>query len=104
MSDVAMADAAEDNQASAALVGQPDRKAAKRANFKRLCDRRVSRILNAFESLKNLSNVAYYDWSEEQHEKVFSTLHASLLAAENKFLDAKKANGRSRKEKLTFEV
>ena len=76
----------------------------KRANFKRLCDRRVSRILNSYESLKNLSNTITYDWSEEQHEKVFSTLHEHLLSVENKFLDAKKANGRARKEKLTFEV
>ena len=96
-------DAAEEKQSSAALVGQADRGAVKRANFSRLASKRVSGVLERLSVLKQLSNTSTYDWTQEQHNKIFDTIGEQLDEVIKAFVDAKKPKMRD-KSQLRFEV
>src|SRR6266853_5475374 len=95
--DVGVADdAAEDAQSAANLVGQSDRLAIKRANFKRLCDKRVTKILTALDVLKNLANTNTYDWTQDQHNKIFDRIENVVTDVRLVFENAKKTKVRDK--------
>ncbi len=102
--DVGVADdAADDAQSAANLVGQSDRLAIKRANFKRLCDKRVTKILTALDVLKNLANTNTYDWTQDQHNKIFDRIENVVTDVRLVFENAKKTKVRD-KSQLRFDV
>jgi hypothetical protein len=104
ITDVGVADdAAEDAQSAAALVGQTDRAAIKRANFSRLASRRVSGVLERLSVLENLANTNTYEWTLEQHDKIFNAIDEKLKEVEKAFEAAKKPKVRYRLQ-LRFEV
>jgi hypothetical protein len=57
----------------------------KRENFKRIAESRTNKILAMVELLGNLSNTSFYEFNEEEIEKIFSTIQESLNNQRNKF-------------------
>jgi len=96
-------DAAEEAQSAANLAGQTDRGAIKRANFSRLASKRVSGVLERLSVLENLANTNTYDWTQQQHDKIFDTIGERLDEVIKAFADAKKPKVRD-KSQLRFEV
>ena len=79
------------------------RLATKRANFSRLASKRVTGVLERLSVLKNLANTNTYDWTQEQHDKIFKAVDDQLAETRKAFFDAKKAKARD-KSQLRFEV
>ena len=95
-------DAAE--EAPAVPTGTAEQRlATKQANFKRLASRRVTGVLERLAVLKNLANTNTYDWTQEQHDKIFDTICEHFDAVLTAFTEAKKAKVRD-KSQLRFEV
>lgn len=57
----------------------------KKENFKRIAESRTNKILAMIELLGNLSNTSFYEFNEEEIEKIFSTIQESLNNQRNKF-------------------
>jgi len=96
-------DAVEEAHSAANLAGQTDRGAVKRANFSRLASKRVSGVLERLSVLENLANTNTYDWTQQQHDKIFDTIGERLDEVIKVFADAKKPKVRD-KSQLRFEV
>ena len=96
-------DAAEEAQSAANLAGQTDRASIKRANFSRLASKRVSGVLERLSVLKQLSNTNTYDWTQDQHDKIFNAIDEQLKEVRKAFEAAKKPKVRD-KSQLRFEV
>ena len=43
-------------------------------NFKRISENRVSKILNLLSQLTNLSNSSFYEYTNEEIEKIFEAI------------------------------
>jgi len=61
--------------------------------FKRLAEKRVTRILKDLELVGNLSNRKNYDYSESDVTKIINTLQKSLNNVKNKFELSKDKTG-----------
>jgi len=96
-------DAAEEAQSAANLAGQTDRGAVKRSNFSRLASKRVSGVLERLSVLKQLSNTNTYEWTQDQHDKIFNAIDEQLKEVRKAFEAAKKPKVRD-KSQLRFEV
>jgi hypothetical protein len=103
-------DAADEDKAAAAIVasvgmsgGESGRQMIKRANFSRLASKRVSSVLKRLSVLENLANTNTYDWTQQQHDKIFDTIGERLDEVIKAFADAKKPKVRD-KSQLRFEV
>lgn len=46
----------------------------KKENFKRISENRVSKILVLLSQLTNLSNSSYYEYTDEDIEKIFTAI------------------------------
>lgn len=46
----------------------------KRNNFKRISENRVSKILDLLAQLTNLSNTSFYEYTNEDIEKIFEAI------------------------------
>ena len=57
----------------------------KQEKFKRLAEKRVSKILEEIRILSNLSNKAIYEFNEEQIDTIFSRLEEELVVIRSKF-------------------
>lgn len=53
--------------------------------FRRVAEIRTKRLLKEIELLSNLSNKNHYNFSEQEIEKIFSTLEISLKEARYRF-------------------
>jgi hypothetical protein len=100
--------AVEDEESAARVAHAPtgsasERDTIKRANFSRLASKRVTGVLERLSVLKNLANPNSYDWTQEQHDKIFNTINEHLAVAKSAFDAAKKAKVRD-KSQLRFEV
>lgn len=67
------------------------RKENKKDNFKRISENRVTKILNLLQQLTNLTNTSFYEYSDEDIEKIFNAIEEetkkskeTLLKANNK--------------------
>ena len=67
-------------------------------NFKRISENRVNKILSILDQLKNLTNKSFYEYSEDDIERIFMTIQKELDDTKKKLLDEKKRNGRKRFE------
>lgn len=66
----------------------------KRDNFKRISENRVSKILTLFEQMNNLTNTSFYEYSDEDIEKIFNTLEEELMKTKKNLLNNKRKNKR----------
>jgi hypothetical protein len=57
----------------------------KKENFKRIAENRTNKILAMIELLGNLSNSSFYEFNEEEIDKIFSTIQEGLNNQRNKF-------------------
>lgn len=57
----------------------------RRENFKRIAENRTNKVINLIELLGNLSNKSYYDYTEEEVEKIFKTIQITLNIQRDKF-------------------
>ena len=53
--------------------------------FKRIATRRTNNILNQIRLLGNLSNKSTYEYSQEEVNKIFSTIEAQLRITKAKY-------------------
>lgn len=72
----------------------------KKDNFKRISENRVSKILALLTQLSNLSNSSFYEYTEEEIEKIFDAINSEAQKSKDILL---KANERKRK-KTKFEL
>ena len=71
----------------------------KKENFKRISENRVNKILHLLDQLSNLTNTSFYDYSEEDIEKIFTTIEDETKKTKEILLSAK-----SKKKKAKFEL
>jgi hypothetical protein len=53
--------------------------------FKRIAAKRTNDVLNKLRLLGNCSNRSGYDYSEEEVDKIFNTIHQATKTAKSKF-------------------
>ncbi|MEX2028002.1 MAG: hypothetical protein WD988_00700 [Candidatus Curtissbacteria bacterium] len=58
----------------------------KRQRFKRLATKRTNSVLEKIRLLGNLSSKVNYEYSEEEINKIFSTIEGQLRIIKTKFL------------------
>lgn len=58
---------------------------SKEENFIRLAESRTNKALNCIELIGNLSNRAYYEYSQTQVDSIFSALQTAISSQKNKF-------------------
>jgi len=68
----------------------------KRERFKRLATSRTTDVLKRLQVLSNCANRSAYDYSEEEINKVFTTIEKGFKDAKSKFYYPK--------EKITFKL
>lgn len=57
----------------------------RRQRFKRLATRRVNKALNQLRVLGNLANRSYYEYNEDEINKMFKVLDSQLKSLKGKF-------------------
>lgn len=63
---------------------------SKRRRFKRLATRRANEILYRLKVLSNCSNRSFYDYTEEDINKIFSAIEEQVKYVKAKFKSPKK--------------
>ncbi len=63
----------------------------KQGNFTRLARNRMTKAVKSIRALINTANKAAYDWSDEQADKILSTLTSEMTQLENKLRDVREA-------------
>jgi len=61
----------------------------KKENFKRIAENRTNKIIDMINLLENLSNQSYYEYTDEQINKIFNSIQNTLDNVRSKF-DTKK--------------
>ena len=62
----------------------------KRDNFIKISENRVSKILTLFSQLTNLSNTSYYEYTDEDIEKIFNAIETEMNRSKQILLNSKK--------------
>ena len=57
----------------------------RRQRFKRLATRRVNKTLNQLRILGNLANKSYYEYNEDEINKMFRVIDLQLRAVKGRF-------------------
>lgn len=68
----------------------------KRENFKRISENRVSKILTLLSQLTNLSNSSFYEYNDEDIEKIFEAINNEAQRSKELLL---RSNDKKRKNK-----
>lgn len=63
---------------------------SKEENFIRLAEARTNKAINCIELIGNLSNRAYYNYSQVQIDAIFSALQSTISAQKSKFNNSSK--------------
>ena len=71
----------------------------KQKNFKRIAEARVEKALDMMDLIGNLSNTSFYEYTEEDIDKIFKTLQESLDKNKDKF---NKDNKQKAKRRFTL--
>lgn len=66
----------------------------KHKNFKRIAEARTEKALDMLDLIGNLSNTSFYDYSQDEVDRIFDTLQKSLNENKKKF--NKKNKGKRR--------
>ena len=64
----------------------------KRNNFKRLAEARTEKILAMLDLIGNLSNKSFYEYTDEEVDKIFKAITESVENNKNKFKTRKQKN------------
>ncbi len=72
----------------------------KKANFKRISENRVSKILVLLSQLTNLSNSSYYEYTDEDIEKIFSAIEEETKKSKEMLLKGKNNKKRQKRFEL----
>lgn len=65
-------------------------------NFKRITENRVNKILQLFDQLKNLTNKSFYEYSNDDIEKIFETLEREMSDTKKILLNANSTDKKKR--------
>ncbi len=65
----------------------------KRNKFKELAEKRVNSTIKNIQLIGNLSNVANYEYSEEDVKKIFKVLKDEIALSESRFKTKNKNSG-----------
>lgn len=68
----------------------------KQDNFKRIADNRVNKIVDLISKLHNLSNSSFYEYTDEQIDKLFEVIQRELDKQKDEF----KRKGKNKKIEL----
>ena len=68
----------------------------KKENFKRISENRVSKILSLLDQLTNLSNSSFYEYTDEEIEKIFNAINEEAKKSKEILL---KSNDKKNKNK-----
>lgn len=68
----------------------------KKENFKRIAENRVNKILVLYKQLENLSNTSFYEYTNDQIEKIFEILESELKATKEKLIKENKEKSKKR--------
>lgn len=58
---------------------------SKKENFKRLAEARTEKVLAMIDLIGNLSNKSFYEYTDEEVEKIFKAINKSVEENKNKF-------------------
>lgn len=61
----------------------------KKENFKRIAENRVSKIIDLISKLHNLSNTSFYEYTDEQIDKIFDSIQKELDKQKSEFKKTK---------------
>ena len=70
----------------------------KRNNFKRLAEARTEKVLAMLDLIGNLSNKSFYEYTDEEVDKIFKAITESIENNKNKF----KKNKNNKKRRFTL--
>lgn len=70
-------------------TNKSDKKITKEERFKRVASRRVKEILNKMRLLKNCANKGNYSYTEEQVDKIISTVDTEWKKVRSEFNNSK---------------
>ena len=65
-------------------------KESKSASFKRLAEKRTTSDLKSLDLIANLSNKYYYEYEDEDVDKILTALRLRLKDVDKQFLDQRK--------------
>lgn len=68
----------------------------KQDNFKRIANNRVNKIVDLISKLHNLSNSSFYEYTDEQIDKLFEVIQRELDKQKDEF----KRKGKNKKIEL----
>ena len=72
----------------------------KRDNFKRISENRVSKILVLLSQLTNLTNTSFYEYTDDDVEKIFSTIEEETKKAKQIMLRTNDKNKKNKRFEL----
>lgn len=72
----------------------------KKDNFKRISENRVSKILVLLSQLTNLSNSSYYEYTDEDIEKIFLAIEKETKKSKELLLKGKNNKKRQKRFEL----
>lgn len=72
----------------------------KKENFKRISENRVSKILVLLSQLTNLSNSCYYEYTDEDIEKIFTAIEEETKKSKEMLLKGKNNKKRQKRFEL----
>lgn len=62
----------------------------KKANFNRIAEQRVNKIIELISKLNNLRNTSFYEYTDDQIENLFNMIQKELDKQKNTFLESSK--------------
>lgn len=72
----------------------------KKENFKRISENRVSKILVLLSQLTNLSNSSYYEYTDDDIEKIFTAIEEETQKSKEMLLKGKNNKKRQKRFEL----
>ena len=60
----------------------------KKANFVRIAESRTNKIIESINSLGNLSNTSYYEYTQEQIDAIFTAIQDELDNQKKRFAES----------------
>ena len=72
----------------------------KKDNFKRISENRLSKIVTLLSQLTNLSNSSFYEYSNEEIEKIFDVIIKEANQSKEKLLKANEKKTKKKKFEL----
>ncbi len=72
----------------------------KRDNFKRISENRVSKIMVLLSQLTNLTNTSFYEYTDEDINKIFDTLEEEMKKSKDILLRTNDKNKKNKRFEL----